>query len=309
MKQHPPNPISFLGIGLMGGPMAMNLIRAGYQLTVWNRTASKAAYLISAGARLAKSPAEAVRDAAVVILMLENGAIVTELLFERGVVSACREGTLVIDMSSIAPAIAEDHGRLLLREGLRYIDAPVSGGTSGAEKATLAIMAGGEKSDIIDASPIFAALGNVTHVGPHGRGQLCKLVNQCIVAVTIGAVGEGLLLAEAGGADPAQVRKAILGGFCQSRILELHGQRMIERNFVPGGLIKNQIKDLDAALEVSNRLGVTLPLTQQVRQLFVDLAASGKEMLDHSALILRLEALSAEKKQSQNSEPSSLAFN
>jgi 2-hydroxy-3-oxopropionate reductase len=300
MKLHPPVPISFLGIGLMGGPMAMNLIRAGYQLTVWNRTASKAADLVSAGARLAKSPAEAVRDAAAVVLMLENGAIVTELLFEHGVVSACREGTLVIDMSSIAPAIAGDHGRLLLRAGLRYVDAPVSGGTSGAEKATLAIMAGGEKSDIIDASPIFAALGNVTHVGPHGRGQLCKLVNQCIVAVTIGAVAEGLLLAEAGGADPAQVRKAILGGFCQSRILELHGQRMIERNFVPGGLIKNQIKDLDAALEVANRLGVTLPLTQQVRQLFVDLADSGKEMLDHSALILRLEALSAEKKRSQN---------
>lgn len=300
MKLHPPVPISFLGIGLMGEPMAMNLIRAGYQLTVWNRTASKAADLVSAGARLAKSPAEAVRDAAAVVLMLENGAIVTELLFEHGVVSACREGTLVIDMSSIAPAIAEDHGRLLLRTGLRYVDAPVSGGTSGAEKATLAIMAGGEKSDIIDAGPIFAALGNVTHVGPHGRGQLCKLVNQCIVAVTIGAVAEGLLLAEAGGADPAQVRKAILGGFCQSRILELHGQRMIERNFVPGGLIKNQIKDLDAALEVANRLGVTLPLTQQVRQLFVDLADSGKEMLDHSALILRLEALSAEKKRSQN---------
>jgi 2-hydroxy-3-oxopropionate reductase len=300
MKLHPPVPISFLGIGLMGEPMAMNLIRAGYQLTVWNRTASKAADLVSAGARLAKSPAEAVRDAAAVVLMLENGAIVTELLFEHGVVSACREGTLVIDMSSIAPAIAEDHGRLLLRAGLRYVDAPVSGGTSGAEKATLAIMAGGEKSDIIDAGLIFAALGNVTHVGPHGRGQLCKLVNQCIVAVTIGAVAEGLLLAEAGGADPAQVRKAILGGFCQSRILELHGQRMIERNFVPGGLIKNQIKDLDAALEVANRLGVTLPLTQQVRQLFVDLADSGKEMLDHSALILRLEALSAEKKRSQN---------
>ena len=172
------------------------------------------------------------RDAAAVVLMLEHGAIVTELLFEHGVVSACREGTLVIDMSSIAPAIAEDHGRLLLRAGLRYIDAPVSGGTSGAEKATLAIIAGGNfrpnrcRSD-------FRRAGKRDARGPHGRGQLCKLVNQCIVAVTIGAVAEGLLLAEAGGADPAQVRKAILGGFCESRILELHGQRMIERNFVP----------------------------------------------------------------------------
>jgi 3-hydroxyisobutyrate dehydrogenase-like beta-hydroxyacid dehydrogenase len=212
MNLNPPVRISFLGIGLMGEPMSMNLVRAGYQLTVWNRTASKAAALIGEGARLAKSPAEAVREAEVVVLMLENGAIVTEVLFEHGLVSACREGTLVIDMSSIAPAIAEDHGRRLLQAGLRYIDAPVSGGTSGAEKATLAIMAGGEKLDIIYAAPIFGALGNVTHVGPHGRGQLCKLVNQCIVAVTIGAVAEGLLLAEAGGADPAQVRKAILGG-------------------------------------------------------------------------------------------------
>jgi 2-hydroxy-3-oxopropionate reductase len=300
MNLHPPAPITFLGTGLMGRPMAMNLIKSGYQVTIWNRTASKAADLISAGARPAKSPAEAPRAAEAVVLMLENGAIVTELLFERGVVSACREGTLVIDMSSIAPAIAEDHARLVQRAGLRYIDAPVSGGTSGAEKATLAIMAGGAKSDIIDAGPIFAALGNVTHVGPHGRGQLCKLVNQCIVAVTIGAVAEGLLLANAGGADPAQVRKAILGGFCQSRILELHGQRMIERNFAPGGIIKNQIKDLNAALETASRLCVTLPLTQTVRQLFVDLAESGNEMLDHSALILRLEALSAETKRSQN---------
>jgi 2-hydroxy-3-oxopropionate reductase len=208
-----PVPISFLGTGLMGRPMAMNLIRAGYQLTVWNRTASKAADLISAGARLANSPAEAVREAQAVVLMLENGAIVTELLFECGVAPACREGTLLIDMSSIAPAIAEDHARLVEQIGLRYIDAPVSGGTSGAEKGTLAIMAGGAESDLLDAGPIFAALGNVTHMGSQGRGQLCKLINQCIVAVTIGAVAEGLLLAQAGGADPAQVRKAIPGRF------------------------------------------------------------------------------------------------
>src|SRR5271157_1038688 len=203
-------------------------------------------------------------------------------------------------MSSIAPAIAEDHSRILTERQLRYIDAPVSGGTLGAAKGTLAIMAGGSAADIESAAPLFRALGTVTHVGPHGRGQLCKLVNQAIAAVTIGAVSEGLILAKGGGADPAQVRKAILGGFCQSRILEEHGQRMIERNFAPGGIIKNQIKDLNAALETASRLGVTLPLTQTVRQLFVDLAESGNEMLDHSALILRLEALSAETKRSQN---------
>jgi 2-hydroxy-3-oxopropionate reductase len=142
-------------------------------------------------------------------------------------------------------------------------------------------------------------LGTVTHVGPHGRGQLCKPVNQCIVAVTIGAVAEGLMLAKAAGTDPAQVRQVILGGFCQSRILELHGPRMIERNFTPGGLVKYQIKDLDAALQTAERVGVRLPLTQRVRELFVELADSGHAMLDHSALILRLEALSAEANQFQ----------
>jgi 2-hydroxy-3-oxopropionate reductase len=281
----------------MGKPMAMNLIKAGYQLTVWNRTTSKAAELISAGACLAKSPADAVRQAKAVILMLENGPIVAELLFTQGVAAACIENTLIIDMSSIAPAIAEEHARLLQRTGLRHIDAPVSGGTIAAEQGSLAIMAGGDSADLEDAAPIFKALGKATHVGPHGRGQLCKLVNQCIVAVTIGAVAEGLTLAKAGGADPAQVRKAISGGFCQSRILELHGQRMIERNFKPGGLIKNQIKDVDAALQSAHQAGVTLPLTQRVRELFADLAGSGAEMLDHSALILQLERLAAGAKQ------------
>ena len=290
---YPPVPISFLGLGLMGKPMAMNLIKSGYHLTVWNRTPSKAAELMSAGARLAKSPADAVRQAEAVILMLENGAVVTDLLFTQGVAGACRDRALVIDMSSIAPAIAEDHARLLVKSGLRYVDAPVSGGTLGAEQATLALMAGGEEADIAEASPIFAAMGNVTHVGPHGKGQLCKLVNQCIVAVTIGAVAEGLTLAKSGGADPAQVRKAIMGGFCQSRILELHGQRMIDRNFVPGGFIKNQLKDLNAALKVAGDLGIQLPLTERVCELFATLAKSGKEELDHSALILQIEAMQA----------------
>src|SRR3984957_9457963 len=290
---YPPVPISFLGLGLMGKPMAMNLIKSGYHLTVWNRTPSKAAELMSAGARLAKSPADAVRQAEAVILMLENGAVVTDLLFTQGVAGACRDRALVIDMSSIAPAIAEDHARLLVKSGLRYVDAPVSGGTLGAEQATLALMAGGEEADIAEASPIFAAMGNVTHVGPHGKGQLCKLVNQCIVAVTIGAVAEGLTLAKSGGADPAQVRKAIMGGFCQSRILELHGQRMIDRNFTPGGYIKNQIKDLKAALEVAGKLRLRLPFTERVCELFATLAKAGKEELDHSALILQIEAMQA----------------
>jgi len=166
---YPPVPISFLGTGLMGKPMAMNLIKSGYPVTVWNRTPSKAAELMSAGARLGKSPGDAVRHAEAVVLMLEKGSVVTDILFTQGVADACRDGALVIDMSSIAPAIAEDHAKLLAKAGLRYIDAPVSGGTIGAEKGTLAIMAGGEVSDVTEATPIFEAMGNVTHVGPHGR--------------------------------------------------------------------------------------------------------------------------------------------
>jgi 2-hydroxy-3-oxopropionate reductase len=158
-------------------------------------------------------------------------------------------------------------------------------------------MAGGDKADVAAAGPIFSALGKVTHVGPPGRGQLCKLVNQCIVAVTIGAVAEGLLLAKAGGADPAQVRRAILGGFCQSRILEEHGKRMIDRDFQPGGMVKTHLKDLDAAVETAQRLGVPLPLTNRVRQLFAELVDAGCGNLDHSALILRLEAMRGELKQ------------
>jgi 2-hydroxy-3-oxopropionate reductase len=291
MSLEPPATIGFIGIGLMGKPMALNLLRAGFKLQIWNRTPEKTLEVVQAGASLAQSPAEAAHGANAVILMLENGAIVTDVLFAQGLADALRPGTFLIDMSSIAPTVAEDHAAILTTKGVRYIDAPVSGGTIGAQNGTLAIMAGGEAADMLEAEPLFEAMGNVTHVGPHGRGQLCKLVNQAIVAVTIGAVSEGLLLAAKGGADPAQVRKAIMGGFCQSRILELHGQRMIDRNFAPGGTVKNQIKDLDAVLEVASRLGLNLPLTSRVRGLFVDLAASGGELLDHSALYLQLEAI------------------
>lgn len=290
-RLEPPATIGFIGIGLMGQPMAMNLLRAGFRLRVWNRSPEKTLPVVQAGATLASSPADAAHGASATILMLENGAIVTDVLFAQGLADALAPGSFLIDMSSIAPAIAEDHARILNARGVRYVDAPVSGGTLGAQNGTLAIMAGGLEADILEAGPVFEAMGAVTHVGPHGRGQLCKLVNQAIVAVTIGAVSEGLLLAAKGGADPAQVREAIMGGFCRSRILELHGQRIIDRDFTPGGTVKNQIKDLDAVLEVAGRLGLSLPLTSKVRELFGELAASGRELLDHSALYLQLEAL------------------
>jgi 2-hydroxy-3-oxopropionate reductase len=290
VRLEPPSKIGFIGIGLMGAPMAANLIRAGFQLQIWNRTASKCDPLLEMGATLATSPAEAARGANAVIAMLESGATVTEVL-AGGLLDMLEPGSTLIDMSSIAPAIAEDHAKLVTAQGVRYIDAPVSGGTVGAQTAKLAIMAGGLEEEIESARTIFSAMGSVTHVGPHGRGQLCKLVNQAIVAISIGAVSEGLLLAARGGANPGKVREAIMGGFCQSRILELHGQRIIDRNFAPGGTVKNQIKDLNAVLEVAGRLGLELPLTSRVRGLFVDHANAGGEMNDHSALYLQLEAM------------------
>lgn len=289
MKLEPGCTVGFVGLGLMGKPMALNLLKAGFKLRVWNRTPQKALEVVNAGAQLVPSLAEVANGASAVITMLENGAAVTEVLFSSGLVAASEPGTLFIDMSSIAPAIAEDHARLLEARGLQYIDAPVSGGTIGAVDGTLAIMAGGLEAEILEAQNIFGALGTVTHVGPHGRGQLCKLVNQSIVAITIGAVAEGLLLAKKGGADPAKVRQAIMGGFCGSRILELHGLRMIEQNFAPGGTVKNQIKDLNAVLDVAEKLKLELPLTRRVHGLFTELAANGGEMLDHSALYLQLE--------------------
>jgi 3-hydroxyisobutyrate dehydrogenase-like beta-hydroxyacid dehydrogenase len=292
VRLEPPAKIGFIGIGLMGAPMAENLIRAGFQLQIWNRTVSKCDPLLTMGARLATSPAEAARGANAVIMMLESGATVTEVL-AGGLLEALEPNSTLIDMSSIAPAIAEDHAKLVTARGVHYIDAPVSGGTVGAQNAKLAIMAGGLEEEIESARAIFSAMGSVTHVGPNGRGQLCKLVNQAIVAISIGAVSEGLLLAARGGADPAKVREAIMGGFCQSRILELHGQRIIDRNFAPGGTVKNQIKDLNAVLEVAERLGLELPLTSRVRELFIDHANAGGEMNDHSALYLQLEAMNA----------------
>eukprot|EP01036_Dinobryon_divergens_P005155 gene5155-6835_t len=219
--------------------------------------------------------------------MLENGAAVTDVLFGQGVARAAKPGVTVADMSSIPPSLARDHAARLRELDINHVDAPVSGGTVGAEQGTLAIMAGGDEAVIARLEPVFKAMGRPTRVGPHGSGQLSKLANQTIVAVTIGAVSEALLLAAAGGADPAAVRQAIRGGFAESRILELHGRRMIERDFQPGGLVHIQVKDLDTILATAKDLNLTLPLTQNVRDRFVELRDKlGGSHLDHSALLL-----------------------
>ena len=281
--------IGFLGTGLMGAPMAANLLKAGFILTVWNRTGAKTRPLADAGAGVADAPAGVAEGADAVISMLENGPVVTEVLFDRGVADALAPGALVIDMASIPPSTARDHAGRLAAKGVGHLDAPVSGGTRGAAEGTLAIMAGGALEDFERAREILQALGRATHVGPAGAGQLAKCTNQVIVAITIGAVAEGLLLAAAGGADPAAVREAITGGFADSRILQEHGRRMIERDFVPGGPIRMQMKDLNTALDAAADASLALPITSMIKELFQALLDAGGNDFDHSALLLELE--------------------
>jgi 3-hydroxyisobutyrate dehydrogenase-like beta-hydroxyacid dehydrogenase len=281
--------IGFLGIGLMGAPQARNILKAGYAVTAWNRSRAKADALVANGARVAETPADAVRDADIVVVMLENGPIVTDVLFAQGTAAAMRPGTLVIDMSSIKPFEAQDHAARLATLGIHHVDAPVSGGTVGAIAGTLAIMAGGEAADYDRAEPVLRTMGRPVHVGPAGSGQLAKLANQIIVGVTIGAVAEALLLAKRGGADPARVREALRGGFAESRILELHGQRMVDRDFATKGRSVTHLKDLDNAIEAAGRLDLqTTPYAALTADLFRGLLANAGD-LDHAGLLVELE--------------------
>jgi 3-hydroxyisobutyrate dehydrogenase-like beta-hydroxyacid dehydrogenase len=280
---------AFLGTGLMGAPMARNLLRAGFPVTVWNRSRDKAEALRSDGAVVAGTVSEAVEGADVVILMLENGPIVEQVLFQSGAAAAIDGGAVVIDMSSIKPAEAQDHAGRLAERGVGHLDTPVSGGTVGAERAALAIMVGGEPGDFACAEPVLAALGRPVHVGPHGAGQLAKLANQIIVGVTIGAVAEALLLAERGGADPTKVREALRGGFAESRVLDLHAGRMIARDFATRGRSVTHLKDLDNALDAAGRLALgETPYTALTAELFRGLLAHAGD-LDHSGLLVELE--------------------
>ena len=290
MKKVKPT-IAFLGTGLMGEPMCSNLLEAGLPLTVWNRSPEKTKCLAKRGAEVADSPNDAVVGADVVITMLSDGPAVTELMFERGVADKISNGTTRIDMGSIGADEAIDHAKRHAVQGVSYLDAPVSGGTRGAATGELAIMAGGDAETFVAMQPVFAPLGQATHVGPSGCGQLAKLANQVIVAITIGAVSEAFILAGGGGADRAQVREALQGGFASSRILSEHGQRMVDRTFEPGGPAKFQVKDLRNALKAAGQLGLDLPITKLIHKLFDGMVNSGKADMDHSGLLTHLEEL------------------
>ncbi|BCJ91455.1 dehydrogenase [Terrihabitans soli] len=282
--------IALLGTGLMGAPMARRLLGAGFPLTVWNRSIEKAEALKADGAKVAVSAAEAVSEADFAITMLDNGAVVTEVLFGLGVAEALPKGSVLIDMSSIPPSVARDHAARLAKEGRFHLDAPVSGGTVGAAAGTLAIMAGGPEDVFKRAQPVFAPMGRAIRVGPSGAGQISKLANQTIVGITIGAVAEALLLAERGGADPKAVREAIRGGFAESRILEVHGKRMVDREFIPGARSTTQIKDLETILATAREIGFEMPLSKEVYARYLDLRDRlGGGDLDHAALFLQLD--------------------
>ena len=285
--------VAFLGIGLMGAPMAARLLAAGYRVTVWNRSITKTDPLVKLGASRATMPGEAVRDASMVITMLDSGPVVSDVVSSAFPTAA--PGTLWIDMSSTAQSEAVTLDALLRQNGQAFADAPVSGGIIGAEQGTLAIMVGGSIADFKRAESLLQVLGRPTRVGLVGCGQLTKLCNQLIVGATIGIVAEALLLAQAGGADPAAMRSAIRGGFAESRILEVHGQRMLERNFIPGGQVKSQAKDFDNVLRAAAESGLHLPIAGLVSAIYRDLTAT-LPTADHAAALLALEALNPGKR-------------
>ncbi|WP_010100834.1 NAD(P)-dependent oxidoreductase [Verminephrobacter aporrectodeae] len=280
--------LAVLGTGLMGQPMARRLCAAGHRVHVWNRTRAKAEPLAAFGATVHATPAQAVRDADIVLSLLENGPVVGHVLFELAAAQAMRSAALFMDMASIGPREAREHAARLQEMGLAHLDAPVSGGTVGAEAGTLAIMVGGRTQDFLRAQPVFASLGRATHVGSHGAGQIAKLANQMIVGITIGAVAEALLFAAKGGADMARVREAIGGGFAESRILQLHGQRMVERDFAPRGRMAVQLKDLRNALATAREIGFDAPITAVLDALYAQGVEHGLGELDHSGLFVEL---------------------
>ncbi len=287
--------IGFIGLGIMGLPMAGHLKAAGHAICVPDRASlsadSRAAFTV-----LADATAVA-RAADVIILMVPDTPDVEAVLFgPAGVAAGLSPGKLVIDMSSISPTATKDFAARITALGCAYLDAPVSGGEVGAKQASLTIMVGGEEADFARAKPLFEAMGkNITLVGGSGAGQTAKVANQIIVALTIEAVAEALLFASKAGADPAKVRQAITGGLATSRILELHGERMIKRTFAPGFRIVLHQKDLNLALQAGKELGVALPNTAATQQLFAAAIAAGHGGLDHSGLVRALETMAAHK--------------
>ena len=285
--------IGFIGLGIMGKPMARHLIKAGHSLTVLSSSAS-AVELQSEGATVVNGIKDLVQNSDIVITMLPDSAEVESIIFaEGGVLSSAKRGLMFIDMSTIAPASTTKIFKACQEKGIDALDAPVSGGQAGAQAATLSIMIGGSESVVQKAMPIFMLLGkNIVHIGEAGAGQIAKTCNQIIVGMTIQAVAEALTLAKKSGVDVAKVRTALLGGFAQSKILEAHGQRVIDRNFKPGFKMRLHRKDMSIALQTARQFSVPLPGSAIVASQMDAVLAMGDGDLDHSALALLLEKMS-----------------
>jgi 2-hydroxy-3-oxopropionate reductase len=285
--------IGFIGLGIMGKPMARNLLKAGYSLVVRNRSRTAVDELSKEGAQAAGSSKEVAERTDVLITMLPDSPDV-ELVYagEQGIFAGAKPGMQLIDMSSISPVVARKLAGEAEKRGLDMIDAPVSGGEAGAISATLSIMIGGKANAVERAMPIFQVLGkNIVHIGDPGAGQVTKAANQMVVGTTIAIVSEALVLAAKAGVDPAKVRQALLGGFAQSKILEAHGQKMLERNFKPGFRIRLHEKDMKIALATGSEYGVPLMVTSQVAQMMTAMKSMGNGDLDHSGLVRFVEEL------------------
>jgi len=290
--------LGFIGLGIMGKPMASHLIAAGHTVHVCDLVSEPVKELCSIGAKACSCCRDIAQESDIIFIMVPDTPDVEVVLFgKNGVADGIRSGSIVVDMSSISPIATKEFAKKLGDLGVKMLDAPVSGGQVGAEKGTLSIMVGGEREVFEQVKPYFELMGkNIVHVGENnGDGQTCKVANQIVVALTIEAVAEALLFASKAGADPRKVREALLGGFAQSRILEIHGQRMIERSFEPGFRTRLHQKDLNLALQAARSLGLSLPGTSLVQELLNGVAAHGGSDLDHSAIVLALETLANHK--------------
>jgi len=289
--------LGFIGLGIMGKPMAGHLVKAGHKVYVFSRSPGPVEELADSGAVACNSAKAVAQKSDMVFIMVPDTPDVDRVLFGAdGVTEGVRKGSIIVDMSSISPIATKKFAQRLGSLGVEMLDAPVSGGQLGAENATLSIMVGGKNEIFEKAKPFFELMGqNIVHVGPNGDGQTCKVANQIVVALNIEAVGEALLLASKAGADASKVREALMGGFAGSRILELHGERMMTHSFEPGFRIRLHQKDLNLALEAARELGVSLPNTATAQELFNAVKAEEGGDLDHSAMVLALERLANHK--------------
>ena len=283
--------IGFIGIGLMGLPMAKNLLKAGYELKAFNRTESKAEPLREFGGKISKSIKEVVSDNDVVITMLTDDNSVDAVMNSQEFLDNLKVDATVIDMSSVKPTTAIKHGNNLHSKNINYLDAPVSGGTIGAEEASLAIMVGGEQKVFDNVTDVLKAMGNPTLVGPLSSGQVSKLANQIIVGLTIGAVAEAVTLCEKAGANPNKMIKALSGGWADSKILQTHGKRMIEKDFTPKGRTSVHLKDMNNILECAESYKTHLPISNLVKEMYKSLVENGHGETDHSSLYKEIERI------------------